>query len=282
MGQDKTIELVRRNFFWPEMEKFIKDYVPSCPECQRNNAARHAQYERLPPLELAYRPWNSISMDIIIELPVSYRCSLVCVIVNHFTKMVHFIPSKDGEKKATDLVKIFLKEVLRFHGLPSNIVSDWDSRFTSAFWSLLAKDLNIRLKMSSPFHPQTDGQTERVNQTLESYLQNYCNYEHDNWSEIVPMAEYAYNNSLTTATGMSPIFANFGFDLQSNWPIEAEAKNPASRNYLHWMTSMHALRRKGLKQVRKTMRKYHDRHAKEAPKYLAGDQVILNGKNLKT
>ena len=169
-------------------------------------------------------------MDFIIELLVSDGCSSVWVIVDRFTKMAHFIPLKDGEKKATDLVRIFLKEVWRFHGLPSNIVSDRNSRLTSTFWSSLVEALDIRLKMSSPFHPQTDGQTERVNQTLECYLQNYCNYEQDNWSKMLPMAEYAYNNSLTTATGMSPFFANFGFDPRTNWPIEAQVKNSASRN----------------------------------------------------
>jgi transposase InsO family protein len=263
------------------MEKFIEDYVLSCPECQQNKAARHARYSLLQALESAYRTWDSISMDFIIELPVSDGCLSVWVIIDRFMKMAHFIPLKDGEKKATDLVKIFLKEVWRFHGLPSSIVSDRDSRFTSAFWSSLVKALDIRLKMSSPFHPQMDGQTEKVNQTLECYLRNYCNYEQDNWSKMLPLAENAYNNSLTTAMGMSPFFANFGFDRRTNWPIEAEAMNAASRNYVHWMTSVYALCRKGLEQAWETMGKYHDRHAKKPPKYSVGDLVMLNGKILK-
>jgi hypothetical protein len=111
MGLDKTNELVRRNFFYPEMEKFFEDYVRSCTQCQRNKAARHTCYELLQPLEFTYHPWDSISMDFIRELPVSDGCSLVWVIVDRFTKIAHFIPLKDGEKKASDLVKIFLKEV---------------------------------------------------------------------------------------------------------------------------------------------------------------------------
>jgi hypothetical protein len=149
MGQDKTIKLVRRNFFWSEMEKFIEDYVRSCPQCLRNTAARHTRYRLLQPLELGYRPWDSISMDFIIELPISDRCPFLLVILNRFTKMAHFITLKDGEKSATDLVKIFQKEVWRFHGLPSNIVSDRDSTFTSTFWKALVKALDIRLKMFS-------------------------------------------------------------------------------------------------------------------------------------
>jgi hypothetical protein len=135
--------------------------------------------------------------------------------------------------------------------------------------------------MSSPFHPQTDGQTERVNQILECYLRNYCNYEQDHWSEILPMADYTHNNSLTTTTGISLFIANFGFNPQTNWPIKAEAKNPASRNCIHWMTSVHTLCRNGLDQGWETMGKYHDRHAKEPPKHSVGNLGMLRTSKLK-
>jgi hypothetical protein len=99
---------------------------------------------------------------------------------------------------------------------------------------------------------------------------------------MLPMAEYAYNNSLTTATGMSLLFANFGFDPGMYSPIKADAKTLASRNYVDWMTSVHALCHKSLDQARETMGKYHDRHAKDPPKYSADNLVMLNGKNPKT
>ena len=109
-------------------------------------------------------------MDFITELPESTGYTEIWVIVDRFSKMAHFIPLKAGEKSADHLARIFLKEVWRFHGLPNNIVSDRDSRFTSSFWKALMRLLGINQKMSTAYHPQTDGQTERVNQTLESYL----------------------------------------------------------------------------------------------------------------
>jgi hypothetical protein len=115
---------------------------------------------------------------------------------------------------------------------------------------------------------------------LEFYLQNYCNYEQDNWSEMLPMAEYDNNNTVTTSMGMSPVLANFGFDPRMNWPIEAEAKNLAYRNYVYCMTSVHALCRKSFMQARETMGKYHDRHAKEPSYYSVGDLVMVNGMKL--
>jgi hypothetical protein len=191
--------------------------------------------------ESACRPWDSLSMDFIIGLPESDGCSSVWVIVNRFTKMVHFIPLKDAEKKVTDLVRIFLKKVWRFLGLPSNIASDWDSRFACTFWSSLAEALDIKVKITSPFHPHTDGQTEKVNQTLECYFRNYCNYKQDTWSEILLMAEYVYNNSVITAMGMSIFFPNFGLHPRTNWPFYAQAKNLAFRNVIHWMKSVHTV-----------------------------------------
>jgi hypothetical protein len=131
MGQEKTIELVRRNFFWAYMDQWIEDYVRSCPDCQKNKTARHAHYGLLQPLELPYRPWNEISMDFILELPESNGCSSIWVVVDRFTKMSHFIPLKDRQKKAPDLVRIFLKEIWRHHEIPSTITSDRDTRFTS-------------------------------------------------------------------------------------------------------------------------------------------------------
>ena len=184
MGQEKMIELVQSNFFWPQMDQWIEDYVHSCPDCQKNKAARHAHYGLLQPLELAYRPWDEVSMDFIVDLPVSNGCSSIWVVVDRFTKMSHFIPLKHGEKKAPDLVHIFLREIWRHHGIPSTITSDRDTRFTSTIWKGIVDTLGIRSKMSSPFHPQTDGQTERINQTLDCYLRNYCNYEPDNWEEM--------------------------------------------------------------------------------------------------
>jgi len=163
MGQEKMIELVRRNFFWPQMDQWIQDYVNSCPDCQKNKAACHARYGLLQPLELAYRPWDDISMDFIVDLPVSNGCSSIWVAVDHFTKMSHFIPLKDGEKKAPDLVCIFLRGTWRHHGIPSTITSDRDRRFTSMIGKDIVDTLGIKYKVSPPFHPQTDGQTERIN-----------------------------------------------------------------------------------------------------------------------
>jgi len=171
MGQDKTIKLIRRNFWWPKMNERIIEFVRSCPKCQLNKTACHQPYGLSSPLELPYAPWQSIAMDFITELPLSEGCDQLWVIIDRFTKMAHFLQLK--EKTAADLAKIFAREIWRHHGTPTDIVFDRDSRFTSEVWKEFLGLLKIRPRMSTAFYPQTDGQTERLNQTIEAYLRAF-------------------------------------------------------------------------------------------------------------
>jgi len=143
-------------------------------------------------------------MDFITELPVSEGCDQLWVIIDRFTKMAHFLPLTTEEKTAADLAVIFAREVWKYHGLPANIESDRDSRFTSETWKEFLRLSGIQPRMSTAFHPQTNGQTERLNQTIEAYLQAFVSKEQDDWVRLLPMAKFAYNKSTTTGNGMSP------------------------------------------------------------------------------
>ena len=136
-------------------------------------------------------------------------------------------PVKNAQKTAEGCAKLFLANVWKLHGLRSDIVSDQDPVFTSTFWAELMKKIDVRLRKSTAFRPQTDGQTEHINQTLEHYLRQYCNYEQNDWYEMLPRAESSYNNSVTTATQMSPFYANYRFHPRTTWPVEMEFKNRA-------------------------------------------------------
>jgi len=226
MGQDKTIELIRRNFWWPEMNERIIDFVSSYPEYQQNKASRHQPYGLSSPLELPYAPWQSIAMDFITELPVSEGCDQLWVIIDRFTKMAHFIPLKTNGKTVTDLAIIFAREVWKHHGLPADIVSDRTSRFTSAVWKEFLRLSDIRSHMSTVFHPQTDGQTERLNQTIETYLRAFVSKEQEDWVRLLPMAEFGYNNSTTAGNGMSPFYANYCFHPPGHGPSHDGSTQP--------------------------------------------------------
>ena len=143
------MKLVRMNFFWPQMDSWIWGYVGSCKDCQKDKAICHTQYGLLQPLEVPYAPWDSISMDFITDLPLSNGHDSIWVIVDRFTKMAHFVPLKSDAKKAPDLAQIFLREAWQLHGLPSNIVSDRDARFTSKFWETITGILKLKRGMST-------------------------------------------------------------------------------------------------------------------------------------
>src|SRR5205807_9973954 len=176
------------------------EYVRSCDSCQRNKATRHKKYGLLDPLDIPNRPWEDISMDFIVGLPESGGQTKIWVIVDRFSKMAHFIPlSTDTPIK--EIANIFLREVWYLHGLPSSIVSDRDSHFQSHFWLALMDSMTVDIRLSTAFHPQTEGQTERVNQVLEQYLRCYCSYQQDNWAELLLLAEYAYNSAVSESQG---------------------------------------------------------------------------------
>ena len=143
------------------------------------------------------------------DLPKSNGCTKIWVIVDRFTKMAHLIPLPT-KVSAKDIAKIFLREIWKTHGLPMDIVSDRDTKITSHFWQVLMVLLEIKTKLSTGFHLETDRQTERVNQTIEQYLRHYCSWKQDDWDNLLSMAEFAYNSTKSETTGISPFEANYG------------------------------------------------------------------------
>ena len=161
------------------MWKTVKDYVTTCDTCSRSKIPRHRPYGLLQPLRIPETPWTSISLDFIVDLPPFKTFDSIFVVVDRLTKMAHFIPchkTVTGE----ETTRLFVDNVYRLHGLPNDIISDRGTQFTSKFWQSLFKILGVEIKLSSAYHPQTDGQTERVNQVLEQYLRCTINYHQDN------------------------------------------------------------------------------------------------------
>src|SRR6185437_6153401 len=162
-------------------------------------SSNHKPYGLLQPLPIADRPWSSISVDFITQLPESNGYTAICIFVDRFTKMAHFAPTTDNVD-AEGTVQLFLERVFSAHGLPDDVVSDRDVTFTSKFTKSIFKALCIKQNLSTAFHPRTDGQTERVNSILEQYLRCYIDYQQTDWSALLPVAEFAYNNTIHSST----------------------------------------------------------------------------------
>jgi len=197
-----------------------------------------AKYGLLQALEVSYTAWSSISKDFITQLPESQGKTEIMVVVDRFTKMVHFIGLHENTTRK-DVGDTYLWEVWKLHGLPTEIISDMDKKFSSEFWESLYKMLGVKRRRSTAYHPQTDGQTERTNQVLEGCLRTFVNYDQNGWYQLLLLAEHAYNNSATNAHKMIPFFANYGFHPQTEWIKERGAHNPGVTMYAHWKQDIH-------------------------------------------
>ncbi|KAF4306721.1 hypothetical protein GTA08_BOTSDO05973 [Botryosphaeria dothidea] len=216
-GIDRTTERITRNFYFPGLRKTVQRIVSQCDLCIRSKAATHAPYGQLQPLEVPERPWQSVTLDFITKLPQS-RDSLtgvkhdsVLVFVDRLTKYAYFLPYLEASN-AEQLAHTFLRYIFADHGMPEELVSDRDKLMRSEFWQTLMRQLGAKNKLSTTAHPQTDGQTERMNRTLEQYLRCFVNYPQDDWATWLPMAQFAYNSAKQESTNVSPFFANYGFE----------------------------------------------------------------------
>ncbi|GMF49875.1 unnamed protein product [Phytophthora fragariaefolia] len=206
LGREKTFAAVSRDFYWPRMYKWIRKWVRTCETCQRAKPSKSSQAP-LHPLPIATEAWRSVSMDFVFGLPPDADGrNGVLVFADRFTRMVHLTPVSDTVTVA-ETAAHFVDCVFRHHGLPESIVSDRDPRFTSAFWTALFQLLGTKLSMSTAAHPETDGQTERVNRVVEDVLRSYAT-SCTSWSKFKPLAEFALNNAEHGSTGVTPFFAN--------------------------------------------------------------------------
>ena len=203
----KTLELIHHEFSWPHISRQVADYVQGCNSCQCMKTSTHAPYGPLDPLPIPNTPWTSISMDFITGLPTSHMFDSIFVVVDRLTKQAHFTPTTT-DIDASQLASLYISSIIRLHGVPESIFSDRGSIFVSSFWRELQSCLGTKNNYSTAYHPRTDGQTERVNAILESYLRHFCSYQQDDWVNYLGLAEFAYNNAASDTTKLSPFFAN--------------------------------------------------------------------------
>jgi len=261
------------------MECDIRKYYNECDTCQRTKAPRHAKHALLHHLELACKPWMHISTDFITDLPGFKGATIILVVVDRFTKMAHFIPIK--KKDSPTVAKAYLENIWKYHGFPEDVVLDRDSTLTGSFFTDLYNYLGIQCSMSTAYHPQTDGQTERINQVIESYLRSYRNYEQKDCASMLAMAEYAYNNLKHSSTKIFPFYANYGFEPHTTWPTKIQFRNPACELYGHYMTSVHEMLRKQLANSVEMMQKHYNKRRKTMELLKKGELVMLNGRNIR-
>ncbi|KAJ1038663.1 hypothetical protein NDA10_002516 [Ustilago hordei] len=281
VGRDATIKAAQRHYWWPNMTAWIADYVASCPVCARYKAPRHRPYGLLQPLATPDRPWGSISLDFIEGLPPSKKYDSktydsILVIVDRLTKFAILAPTHKTVTAKQTAVLLY-GHMVRLFGYPDHMVSDRGRQFISGAWKAFAEQMGVKHSLSTAYHPQTDGQTERVNQVIEQYLRMYCNYEQNDWANLLDTAAFVYNNTVHNSIGVSPFFACYGWNPKAHpdIPQRLGVNDPGRFEYLMDGKERCKYLQEQIREAqRRSVNQYNRKH--KDIEFKVGDMVYIN------
>lgn len=282
IGVEKTAAAVTSRYHWPRLTDSVAEWVAGCDICHRikhKNARPYGLLQALPiPLERAER----VNIDFITKLPTSEGgYDAVATIIDPLTKRARWIPVRESELTAEKFASAFIAGYVRSRGLPISIVSDRDTRFTSNFWKALCSQLGIKLRMSTAYHPQTDGQAEKANATLETFLKAYIAQLESpkHWSRLVPLAEFTYNAAKHKAIGMSPFEADIGYiprlPLDLLAPCPRTSVSRPGKEYAEQLVKIIRMLRERMEETQLAMVSEANEHRQPHP-FRVGDSVFLD------
>ena len=261
------------------MTRDVGKYVEGCDLCQRMKNRTEKPAGKLKLSEVPQKTWTHLTVDFITKLPVVAGKDAILVVCNRLSKMTHFVATTKGTS-AEGLARLFRDNVWKLHGLPESMVSDRGPQFAAELTRELNRMLGIKTKLSTVFHPQTDGQTERMNQELEQYLRLFVEHRQKDWPEWLALAEFVVNNKIHTAIKMSPFMVNYGKEMRMGGDIRRKGKVESTTEFVQRMKKVQEEAEAALKKTQKDMKRYADRERKETEEWKKEDQVLLSTKDL--
>jgi hypothetical protein len=286
-GREGTIALMVRQFHWPKMMSYIRRFVRNCDTCSRNKAWRDKYRGFLKPLPIPSQIWREISIDFIIKLPLNNSCINLMIITNRLNKGVILEGLKEITAEA--VAECFVRCFYRYHGFPKAIVSDRGVQFVGDMWTRVCRLLRVVRRISTAFHPETDGSTERMNQQVETYLRAFISYAQDDWEFLLAMAQLSINNREAASTGVSPFFLTHGYnmdvvqlegELQSY--VVTESPTQKADNLVRRLRDASQWAQAAMATAQQVQEEQANRSRDQAMSYKIGDKVWLNLKNVRT
>jgi hypothetical protein len=275
-GISKTVQLTKRNHWWPGMKHDIAEYVRGCADCQRhkvNNRPTRAPLQPIYPKAKAM-PFETVTLDFIVKLPVSQGFNSILTVTDQgCTKAAIFIPCNE-DITAEEMAALYIKHVFSHFSLPTKVISDRDPWFMSKFMQAACKVTGVKHAPSTAYHPRTDGQSECSNQWLETAIHFITDEKQKNWAPYLPIAQFAHNNWPSDTTRKSPLFSLMGFNPRADW-IHATSPIPRVTLRLEQLKEARDQARNFMIKAQQSWVKHRD-----TPKYKEGDLVWLEGKNL--
>ena len=283
LGASKTLDYLQDHCWWKNMVSDVRAFCETCHTCRTSKPSNQKPYGLLNPLSVPSYPWESIGMDFVGPLPESgNRDGLfdsITVVICLLTSMVHLIPSRTNYS-ASQLAELIFEHIYKLHGLPKNIISDRDVLFTSTFWKQLHRLIGTRLRLSSAYHPQSDGSTERANRTITQMLRQCVNPNQKDWVAKLPAIEFAINSARSESTGFAPFFLNSGrMPRTILWDSKLTTEYPAVREFalqkkMAIMAAHDSILSARVKQTRDANRR------RRASPFQEGDLVYLSSKHI--
>ncbi|KAL0154770.1 hypothetical protein M9458_049033, partial [Cirrhinus mrigala] len=272
----RTITLIARAFWWRTLRRDVQLYVQACNICARSKTTNTPSTGELQPLPIPKRPWSHISIDFVTGLPESQGKNTILTIVDRFSKAVHLV-ALTGLPSAKTTAELILEHVVRLHGFPKDIVSDRGPQFTAKFWQAFCRLIGTTSSLSSGFHPQTNGQTERANQQLERFLRCFAGEHQRSWARYLVWAELSNNIHTSSATNLSPFEVCYGYQPPVFEHQEPEVEVPSAQQLVRRLWNHARIA------IQKANTRYITQHRRRHPPgrlFHVGDRVYLSTRNI--
>ncbi|CUA78236.1 Transposon Ty3-I Gag-Pol polyprotein [Rhizoctonia solani] len=281
-GRKRTLYALRGKAWWKSMVMDIQEYCALCHVCMTTKHQTQSKMGLLTPMDPEKEPWACIQIDFVSPLPESENLNgkwdMLCVVIDQVTSMIRLIPTRQNYK-ARDMAEVLFNDIFKLHGLPKAIVSDRDKLFDSKFWRELCRLTKTELRMSSGYHPETDGLTERSHKTSFQMIRQSIEGKQEEWVKHIPGVEHAMNLSQSEATGFSPFFLNYGrYPTGSRW--ESDSIYPGVRKFLRRQKESLAIAHDAIIDACTRMTAQANQHHRSAD-ITEGDRVYLSTKNLR-
>ena len=279
-GQHRMQELIKRTYWWPGLKEDVKKYVQGCVKCQQNKVQHQRKAGELHPLEIPEGSWQDISINMIGPLPRSNGMDAIVVIMDQFTKIIR-LKATTTSILSEGITKIYRDEIWKIHGVPKMILNNRGLQFASKFMEDFTKVLGTKRKLSTVYHSQTDGQTERINQEIGTFLQHYVNYKQDDWTEWLAMAEFAYNDKKHATTGKTPFELNFG---RHPWKgdLIVQTKIPRVEEFMKNIQKSWKHAAQAMEEAQKNMKRQFNKKRRNPQDLKVGNHVWLENKNIQS
>jgi hypothetical protein len=277
-GNHATLELLERHFWWPTMRAFVKKYVEGCDQCARRKHAQHPR-SHTQPMDIPHGPWEAVGVDLIMQLLSASSFDAIIVFTDFFTKQIHALPCTSNIS-TEGVADIYFREIFRLHGLPLRFVSDRGPQFASRVMRTLLRQLGIESNLTTAYHPQANGQTERANQEVEKYLRLYVSRRQDDWNTHLPLAEFVINSRSHSAHNRSPFEVLYGYLPHFNIPIGTSTGIRGVDDRIDRIRDVREDVEAALRLEKAHQKSAFEKGKQAAHEFKVGDHVWLSSKNI--